>query len=50
LFAAAAAAEPKADPLAQALAEVDPDTLTPREALEAVYRLKAILQSLQTGG
>ena len=26
-----------------ALAEVDPDALTPREALQLVYRLKALL-------
>ena len=31
------------DALQAALAEVDPDTLTPREALEALYRLKAHL-------
>jgi DNA mismatch repair protein MutS len=44
LFAAAAAAEeePEADALAAALAEVDPDSLTPREALEALYRLKKL--------
>jgi DNA mismatch repair protein MutS len=42
LFAAAAAAEPPADPLAEALGGIDPDALTPREALEALYRLKAL--------
>ncbi len=47
LFAAAApqtaAPEPAAaDPLRQALAEVDPDRLTPREALEELYRLKSL--------
>lgn len=31
----------KLDALQAALAEVDPDSLTPREALEALYRLKA---------
>ena len=39
----AASAEPEAavlDPLAQALAEIEPDSLTPREALDALYRLK----------
>ncbi|NJC35020.1 DNA mismatch repair protein MutS [Sphingomonas jejuensis] len=43
LFAAAAAQEAAAapDPLKEALAAIDPDTLTPREALEALYRLKA---------
>ena len=30
------------DPLRQALAAIDPDALTPREALEAIYRLQAI--------
>jgi DNA mismatch repair protein MutS len=44
LFAAAAAAEPSADPLAEALGGIDPDALTPREALEALYRLKALAQ------
>ena len=29
--------------LQTAVAEVDPDSLTPREALEALYRLKAHL-------
>ena len=43
LFAAAKPPEP-AEPsrLEAALAAVDPDTLTPREALEALYRLKAL--------
>jgi DNA mismatch repair protein MutS len=45
LFAAPARAEPppapKRDPLREALDAVDPDDLTPREALEALYRLKA---------
>jgi DNA mismatch repair protein MutS len=36
----AAAAEPS--PLDAALAAVDPDALTPREALDALYRLKAL--------
>ena len=55
LFAAAGAAAPpapelnvdplleEADPLRDALAALDPDRLTPREALEALYRLKASL-------
>ncbi|MCS0494916.1 DNA mismatch repair protein MutS [Ancylobacter sp. MQZ15Z-1] len=42
---AEAAPAPKADPAAQvvkaALAGLDPDEMTPREALEALYRLKA---------
>ncbi|HEX4259826.1 MAG TPA: DNA mismatch repair protein MutS [Acetobacteraceae bacterium] len=46
LFAAAATlAEPPhevADPLHAAMAELDPDTLTPREAIEALYRLKSL--------
>ena len=42
LFAAAAVAEAPSDPLAEALATVDPDALTPREALEALYRLKGL--------
>ena len=37
LFAAAAEAEAAADPLAEALAAVEPDALTPREALDALY-------------
>ncbi|UAK26499.1 DNA mismatch repair protein MutS [Sphingomonas nostoxanthinifaciens] len=44
LFAAAAQAdEAKADPLRDALAAADADALTPREALELVYRLKALI-------
>jgi DNA mismatch repair protein MutS len=44
LFAAAAQAEEEAapDPLAAALAEVDADALSPREALDLVYRLKRL--------
>ena len=43
LFAAAAEAPDAApDPLHAALAEVEPDTLTPREALDLVYRLKRL--------
>jgi DNA mismatch repair protein MutS len=44
LFAAAAqeAAPSARDPVAAALAEVDPDALSPKEALELVYRLKRI--------
>jgi DNA mismatch repair protein MutS len=43
LFAAAQeAAEAAPDPLAGALAEVNADALTPREALELVYELKRI--------
>jgi len=49
LFAAAAAPEPapvEEDPAARALADalagIDPDAMTPREALDALYRLKGI--------
>jgi DNA mismatch repair protein MutS len=42
LFAASADAEPAPDPLQSALAEVEPDSLTPREALETLYRLKRL--------
>jgi DNA mismatch repair protein MutS len=44
LFAAAAHEEAtsRPDPLQAALAEVEPDTLSPREALELVYRLKRL--------
>ncbi len=41
--AVAEEATPPADPLQQALAEIDPDKLTPREALDAVYHLKALM-------
>jgi DNA mismatch repair protein MutS len=49
LFAAAAAPDdngeeaPPDGELRRALAEIDPDRLTPREALDALYRLKALL-------
>jgi len=39
---AAAEPEPAADPLAQALDAIDPDRLSPREALEALYMLKRL--------
>ena len=47
LFAAAARqtaalSVPGPTPLAAALAEIDPDALTPRQALEALYRLKGL--------
>jgi DNA mismatch repair protein MutS len=44
LFARPAPAEPEppADPLRDALAQVNPDELTPREALELLYRLKKL--------
>jgi DNA mismatch repair protein MutS len=40
LFAASAEPEAPTDPVADALATIEPDSLTPREALEALYRLK----------
>ena len=39
---AAAAPELAADPLADALAAIQPDSLTPREALDAIYALKRL--------
>jgi len=43
LFAASAEPETVApDPLAEALGEIEPDSLSPREALEALYRLKQL--------
>ena len=46
LFAAAAAPdEPAPDPLAEALGAIEPDKLTPREALDALYELKKIVRS-----
>jgi len=43
LFAAAAEhEEPQADVLAEALAAIEPDALSPREALEALYALKRV--------
>lgn len=53
LFASIPAKPPSApatpdapDPVGEALTDLDPDDMTPREALEALYRLK----TLQTGG
>jgi DNA mismatch repair protein MutS len=42
LFASSAEPERAADPLADALGTIDPDALTPREALETLYRLKRL--------
>jgi len=47
LFAAAAEPEQIIDPLAAALDEIDPDSLTPREALENLYRLKRLAAEKQ---
>ena len=46
LFAAAASppvAAPSADALREALVAIEPDRLSPREALDALYRLRALL-------
>ena len=42
-FATVAGPEPVVDPLAAALEAIEPDRLSPREALEALYRLKGLL-------
>jgi DNA mismatch repair protein MutS len=42
LFSATRGGLPEKDALGQALDAVDPDTLAPRQALEALYRLKAL--------
>ena len=46
LFAATASApEPSGpSPIEAAMTDIDPDALTPREALEALYRLKGLTQ------
>jgi DNA mismatch repair protein MutS len=38
----APAGRPENDALAQALEDIEPDTMTPRDALDALYRLKAL--------
>ncbi len=55
LFAGASAETPppeaaEIDPLHAAMTELDPDRLSPREALEALYRLKALLPVSATAG
>jgi len=42
LFASQQPEHVEADPLAEAVASIDPDSLTPREALEALYALKRL--------
>ena len=42
LFASQKVESAPSDPLAEAIAEIDPDSLTPREALEALYALKRL--------
>jgi DNA mismatch repair protein MutS len=49
LFAAAGEIEPARDPLADTLAEIEPDSLTPREALEQLYRLKRLVAERDSG-
>ena len=43
LFAAPAAPAPAPDPIRETLASLDPDELTPKAALEALYRLRRLL-------
>jgi DNA mismatch repair protein MutS len=40
---------PVTDPIAVALAAIDPDALTPKEALEALYRLKSLDRKKKKG-
>jgi DNA mismatch repair protein MutS len=40
---AAPATDPQSSPLEEALRDIRPDELTPREALDLLYRLKALL-------
>jgi DNA mismatch repair protein MutS len=47
LFSVARAVEPDPDPLAVLLEEMAPDELSPREALEALYKLKAARKGRQ---
>jgi DNA mismatch repair protein MutS len=42
LFGTAAPAVPQPSAVDRAMADIDPDALTPREALDALYRLKAL--------
>jgi DNA mismatch repair protein MutS len=42
LFAASVEPAAAADPLGAALGAIDPDSLTPRQALEELYRLKRL--------
>ena len=42
LFAAAMPEPPKADPLQEAVAALDADSMSPREALDAIYALKRL--------
>ena len=49
LFAAAVENEPTPDALADAVAAIDPDALTPREALEQLYALKRLVRNRDHG-
>jgi DNA mismatch repair protein MutS len=44
LFAPDAPSSPASDPLRNALSALDPDDMTPKAALEALYRLRLLLQ------
>jgi DNA mismatch repair protein MutS len=48
LFAATMEPDHKPDPLASALDAIDPDRLSPREALEHLYRLKQLAAERQS--
>ena len=49
LFAAGPAEPAQPSALQTALEEMDPDALTPRAALELVYKLKALLAAEEEG-
>ena len=42
MFAAGAAEKPKTDPLGDEIGALDPDSMSPRDAIEAVYRLMRV--------
>ncbi len=44
LFSSAPAPAPKADGVRGALAAIDPDRLSPKDALDAIYQLKSLLE------
>lgn len=44
LFSAHHTSEPSPDPVREALQNLDPDRLSPREALDALYQLKSLLE------
>jgi len=52
LFAAAPQEPPalEPDPVTEALATLEPDRMTPREALDALYRLKSLLAVSDAAG